>query len=108
MFAVVRAETAVQLFICDFFAGRHFCHPEEAESLACERLPTKDLCICSGKGPPKCRHIALTEGSFRTQQRHPKVPPGSRPTCTLPHGLRELRSCRTSSLTRSYSAVYVC
>ncbi len=54
----------------------HFCHPEEAESLACERLPTKDLCTCSGNGPPKCRPIALTERLFRTvpQQRHAKVP----------------------------------
>jgi len=51
-------------------------HPEEAESLACERLPTKDLCTCSGNGPPKCRPIALTERLFRTvpQQRHAKVP----------------------------------
>src|SRR5439155_9397502 len=52
MFAVVRAETAVQLFICDFFAGRHFCHPEEAESLACERLPTKDLCVVAQEVVP--------------------------------------------------------
>src|SRR3989454_6894766 len=54
----------------------HFCHPEEAKSLACERLPTKDLCICSENGPPKCRPIALTERLFRIlpQQRRAKVP----------------------------------
>ncbi len=59
-----------------FLSSCSFCHPEEAESLACERLPTKDLCTCSGNGPPKCRPIALTERLFRTvpQQRHAKVP----------------------------------
>jgi len=90
MFAVVRAETAVQLFICDFFAGRHFCHPEEAESLACERLPTKDLCICSGNGPPKCHPIALTERLFRTlpQQRHAKVPSGRQQAWPNPNQIR--------------------
>ena len=88
-----RGNSSSNLYLRFFFAGRFchpavfvvlqclssysFCHPEEAESLACERLPTKDLCICSGKGPPKCRHIALTERLFRTlpQQRRAKVPP---------------------------------
>ena len=68
----------------------HFCHPEEAESLACERLPTKDLCICSGNGPPKCRPIALTERLFRTlpQQRHTKVPPGCQQAWPNPNEIR--------------------
>src|SRR5437870_8298366 len=68
----------------------HFCHPEEAESLACERLPTKDLCICPGNGPPKCRPIALTERLFRTlpQQRHTKVPPGCQQAWPNPNEIR--------------------
>src|SRR5437667_6997334 len=30
------------------------CHPEEAESLACERLPTKDPCIWLGTSTKAC------------------------------------------------------
>src|SRR3989454_9690749 len=30
----------------------HFCHPEEAKSLACERLPTKDLCVVAQEVVP--------------------------------------------------------
>jgi len=74
--------------VLQFLSSCSFCHPEEAESLACERLPTKDLCICSGNGPPKCRPIALTEGSFRTQQRHAKVPPGCQQARPNPNQIR--------------------